>query len=123
MNDGTYKCIKDVEIGDQLAGNNRVLAKITGNPQYLSWYMYNNDLVSSNVIDYHQNTVIRNNRSALITFYPIKHEDCYSIITENNTIDTQFNTFRDFEITRDSAIQEYITRTINDDGDDADSDD
>jgi hypothetical protein len=112
MNDGTYKLMQDIEIGDILFNNNRVLTKITGNSRFLSWYIYNNDLVSSNVMNL-GNNLVKNDRDSKITFYPYELDECYSIITETNIIETEYNVFRDFEMTRDIEIQDYITYVIH----------
>jgi hypothetical protein len=121
MYDGSHKPINIIQIGDILWNNNPVLAKITGNPHYNNWYIYNGDLVTGNTLvcgDSHK--LVKDKLiSRRILYGQYENFDqstlsmCYSLITENNRIETNNNMYFDFEITRNSIIQEYIDSIVH----------
>jgi hypothetical protein len=123
MADGTFKEIRNIEIGDLLWNNNPVLAKIIGNPHYCNWYVYKGDIVTGNTLVNNRNEqhqLIKNISISRRILYGMNYQlndneitnYCYGLITANNTFETNNTFYFDYEITRDEEIQNYINSVV-----------
>uniref|UniRef100_A0A6C0IRC3 Vint domain-containing protein n=1 Tax=viral metagenome TaxID=1070528 RepID=A0A6C0IRC3_9ZZZZ len=98
MADGSLKCIKDIQVGDQLEGKNKVTAKIKVTAKGLQMYKLNGVIVSeSHIVNYRGIWVpIRNHPDAIkITSYQEPYLYClntsWKIISINDVIFTDWD--------------------------------
>jgi hypothetical protein len=115
MNDGSFKNMKDILIGEKLWNNNEVYATIQGDAHYCSWYFYNHELITSYVMLYDLNEYIKNIPNVRRITLPHNTNHVYSLITADKSITTSNGKYRDFEITADRNIQDYIDSVVNQD--------
>ena len=119
LNNGVEKCIKDIQNGDILEGDNRVIGIIESiAPKIL--YKYNDIIVSGSHLVYENSKWIKveesDNKDVIINH---GYSRVYNLVTENNMININNTLFRDYSECSNSVInnhiREYIIKEINND--------
>ncbi len=112
MNNQTYSTIEDIQIGDILSNNNKVIGKYECNTKDIQFFNIDKIVISPRII-------CSKNGSAWNKVYnlgkqsPLTFEKGYHLITENHTIQLSDNLFiRDFIETSDEKIQNYISDIV-----------
>ena len=112
MNNQTYSTIEDIQIGDILSHNNKVIGKYECNTKDIQFFNIDNVVISPRII-------CSKNGSAWNKIYnlgkqsPLTFKKGYHLITENHTIQLSDNLFiRDFIETSDEKIQNYISDIV-----------
>tara|TARA_Y100000389_G_scaffold204742_2_gene259334 strand:+ start:62 stop:1534 length:1473 start_codon:yes stop_codon:yes gene_type:complete len=99
MNDDTYKCIRDLKIGENIKRGGKILStfKIYVGDKKCPMYNYNGTIVSGSHIVYENNKPIRVGDSKLSLEICYKEDYIYCLNTENHYIlDNNNNIFSDF---------------------------
>ena len=108
-----YKKISDIQIGDILYDNNKVIGIVKVLSKNTNIYKFKDTIISGRQLIFINNKWI-NIESVVSNNEKIDNEiTLYSLITKNNTFYTENLLVRDFEESKDDSINRLVENTIN----------
>jgi DNA-binding cell septation regulator SpoVG len=114
MNDGLYKKIQYIELGDILYNNNIVTAKVKVATKGSTMYILNNIIVSdSHIVKYNDNWIPVSNHPKAIKIDSYNEEYLYCLNTTNKVIEINDLLFTDWDEIYDEKVNIIINNTEN----------
>ena len=109
MNNGKYKKIKNINIGDKLYGDNIVYGKVIHNPDNIIPYKWDKNVLSGSQVIWEKDQWIRCNQSEKYKRVDEKPIQFVSLFTKNHTIVLYKCIIRDYiEVEEDDTVFDKI---------------